>query len=149
MNHKRNETLIAQRKICNLSQEQVAKAVGISTRSYKYLEAGERDPNVETAISIAELLKSNVPDLFGLRRQPEENTTQANCNTDKKAEPSEESQDGLVVKLLRAVCESKDIPATLTIEALADGVDDAEREVFRKEIREAVAALQEAEAALV
>jgi hypothetical protein len=50
--------------------------------------------------------------------------------------------------LLKAICESKDIPATLTVEALADGVGEAERETFRKEIQEAVVALQEAEAAL-
>jgi DNA-binding XRE family transcriptional regulator len=67
----KNEHLIAKRKSCNLSQEQVAKAIGISARNYQYIEAGERKPNVETAISIAELLKCSVPDLFGTsRRQP-------------------------------------------------------------------------------
>jgi DNA-binding XRE family transcriptional regulator len=64
MKPERNEQLIARRKNCNLSQEQVAKTVGISTRNYQYLEAGESKPNVETAISIARLLKCEVSDLF-------------------------------------------------------------------------------------
>jgi DNA-binding XRE family transcriptional regulator len=74
----RNEKLMSKRKSNNLSQEQVAKAVGISTRNYKYIEAGDRTPNVETAISIAELLKCSVPDLFGIsRRQPGDDDTQS------------------------------------------------------------------------
>jgi DNA-binding XRE family transcriptional regulator len=75
----KNEQLIAKRKSCNLSQEQVAKAVGISARNYQYIEAGERKPNVETAISIAALLGSSVPDLFdNPRRQPGDDDSQTN-----------------------------------------------------------------------
>jgi DNA-binding XRE family transcriptional regulator len=73
----RNEQLVTRRKSRNLSQKQVAKAVGISARNYQYLEAGEHAPNAETAISIAELLRCEVPDLFGAsRRQPGDNDTQ-------------------------------------------------------------------------
>jgi DNA-binding XRE family transcriptional regulator len=90
MKPKRNEQLIAKRKSYNLLQEQVAKAVGISERHYRNLEAGENIPNVETAISIAKLLKSTVPYLFGSRRQPEENNLHSNSNTDKGLELSEE-----------------------------------------------------------
>jgi DNA-binding XRE family transcriptional regulator len=79
----RNETLIAQRKKHNLRQGQVASAVGISYRQYQKIEAGTSTPNVETAISIADLLKSDVRDLFGPRQQSGENNTQSNFNTGK------------------------------------------------------------------
>ncbi|MDR1019540.1 MAG: helix-turn-helix domain-containing protein [Synergistaceae bacterium] len=77
MKTERNEQLIARRKNCGFTQEEVAKAVGISYRFYQKLEAGESNPNVVTAISIAELLKCNVSDLFGTsRRQPGDDTQQ-------------------------------------------------------------------------
>jgi DNA-binding XRE family transcriptional regulator len=62
----RKEELIAARKSCNLLQEQVAKAVGISYRHYQNIEGGECRPNVETAISIARLLnrENDIPALF-------------------------------------------------------------------------------------
>jgi DNA-binding XRE family transcriptional regulator len=77
MTTERNKQLIARRKNCNLSQEQVAKAVGISARNYQYIEAGTSKPNVETAISITELLKCEALDLFGpSRRQPGDDESQ-------------------------------------------------------------------------
>jgi len=52
-----------------MTQEQVARAVGISVRNYQNIEAGTTRPNVETAISIAGLLGANVRDLFRPQRQ--------------------------------------------------------------------------------
>jgi len=52
-----------------MTQEQVARAVGISVRNYQNIEAGMTKPNVETAISIAGLLGANVQDLFRPQRQ--------------------------------------------------------------------------------
>jgi DNA-binding XRE family transcriptional regulator len=69
----RNEALISRRKKCNLKQWQVADAINISIRHYQNIEAGDCKPNVETAISIANLLGCEVTDLFGPRRNPEEN----------------------------------------------------------------------------
>jgi DNA-binding XRE family transcriptional regulator len=67
MTTKRKEQLIAKRKDSGFTQEEVAKAVGISYRNYKYIEAGTRKTNVETAISIAKLLGCEVTDIFGTR----------------------------------------------------------------------------------
>ncbi|ENI1325024.1 helix-turn-helix transcriptional regulator [Listeria monocytogenes] len=47
-----------------LSQVEVAKQAGISTRQYQRVEAGEHLPNVEPAIKIAELLSTTVEQLF-------------------------------------------------------------------------------------
>ena len=81
MTAERNEQLIAGRKSSGFTQEEVAKATGISYRYYQRLEAGDSKPNVETAISIAKLLKCEVSDLFGpSRRQPGDDDSQSNYN---------------------------------------------------------------------
>jgi DNA-binding XRE family transcriptional regulator len=85
MKQTRNETLVARRKNYKLFQEQIASAVGISYRHYQNIEAGTCKPNVETAISIAEILESNVHDLFGPHRQFGGNNTQSDSNTDEEA----------------------------------------------------------------
>lgn len=48
----------------NLTQEQVATAVGISNRCYQYYESSDRLPNVRTAILIAKELGMNVEELW-------------------------------------------------------------------------------------
>ena len=47
-----------------LTQKELAAAVGISYRSYQYIEAGTRKPNVQTAIAIANFLDCDVKHLF-------------------------------------------------------------------------------------
>ena len=44
------------------------------------------------------------------------------------------AQDGLIVRLLRAHRESRDVTAAINLETLADGVDAEERVGFLKEI---------------
>ena len=61
--------LVQARNTRRMTQEQVARAVGISVRNYQNIEAGMTKPNVETAISIAGLLGANVQDLFRPQRQ--------------------------------------------------------------------------------
>ncbi len=72
-------TALAQaRATRRMTQAQVARAVGISVRNYQNIEAGMTKPNVETAISIAGLLGTNVQDLFlkrGAEEAPEKRTT--------------------------------------------------------------------------
>lgn len=66
-------TALAQaRATRRMTQAQVARAVGISIRNYQKIEAGMTKPNVETAISIAGLLGTNVQDLFLPQRQRED-----------------------------------------------------------------------------
>ena len=62
MNQKLFE-LIATRESCNLKQREVAIRANISTRHYQYIEAGEREPGVGAAISIAEILGIDVEDI--------------------------------------------------------------------------------------
>ena len=111
MSENRNETLISKRKSCALLQEQVANTVGISVRQYRNIEAGTCKPNVETAISIAELLKSDVIYLFGPQRQLRENDSQENSNTE--GEKQEISHSVAAAKLSR-------IPADVMVEASED-----------------------------
>lgn len=53
-----------QREKIGLTQVQVAEKAGITERSYQYIEAGKRQPNVQTAILIAKVLNSTVEKLF-------------------------------------------------------------------------------------
>lgn len=52
------------RKEKGLSQVEVAKQAGISTRQYQRVEAGEHLPNVAPAIKIAKILGTTVEKLF-------------------------------------------------------------------------------------
>lgn len=52
------------REELNLTQIQVADAVKIGLRLYQYYEAGQREPSVTRAISIAQVLKMPVEMLF-------------------------------------------------------------------------------------
>lgn len=52
------------REEAQLTQSEVAQKALISTMSYQRYEAGERTPNVHTAIRIADLLGVDVKDLF-------------------------------------------------------------------------------------
>ncbi len=52
------------RLLMGLTQVQVADKAGIAERSYQYIEAGERSPNVQTAKRLAKVLNSTVEELF-------------------------------------------------------------------------------------
>jgi DNA-binding XRE family transcriptional regulator len=113
MKPERNEQLIAKRKSSNFTQEEVAKAVGISHRSYQHLEAGTQTPNVDTAISIAEFLKSNVHNLFGPRRQSRKDYTHTNSTTDKEAVKSRKIP-------AVAAAELSEVPPSIMVKAALD-----------------------------
>lgn len=51
MRHKLREARIAR----NMKPADVAKAIGISERGYRYIESGERKPSIETALKIEAL----------------------------------------------------------------------------------------------
>ena len=63
---KLNENLIQLRAEKGLSQEAVAQAVHIKTRTYQNYEYGERTPDVYTAQLIAQALHTTVEELFPL-----------------------------------------------------------------------------------
>ena len=42
----------------------VADAIGLSERGYRYIENGERDPSLTTALKIGKLFEKTVDELF-------------------------------------------------------------------------------------
>lgn len=60
-----NECLKRQREISGYTQKQVAELLKIAPRSYQRYELGEREPNIETLIEIANLFNISLDDLVG------------------------------------------------------------------------------------
>lgn len=60
-----NERLKYQRELCGYTQKQMAELVGITPRSYQRYESGEREPNIDTLVQIADLFKISLDDLIG------------------------------------------------------------------------------------
>lgn len=52
------------REELSLTQKQVADTLEMDVRLYQYYEAGQRNPGVQTAIKIADVLKTTVEKLF-------------------------------------------------------------------------------------
>lgn len=59
-----NTKLKEAREKTGLTQVEAAKKAGISERTYQSYEAGKRQPNVQSAKLIAQILKSTVEKLF-------------------------------------------------------------------------------------
>lgn len=60
-----NECLKYQREKCGYTQKQVAELLDIAPRSYQRYELGEREPNIETLIRIADFFKISLDELVG------------------------------------------------------------------------------------
>lgn len=65
MEIKMNEVLTVLRKENNLSQEQIAEKINISQRAYAHYEKGDRQPNIETMIKLADYYKVSLDYLTG------------------------------------------------------------------------------------
>jgi DNA-binding XRE family transcriptional regulator len=50
----------------NMTQEQLARALGVDWRMVSYWETGYRTPRIETILEIARILNCKVEDLFTL-----------------------------------------------------------------------------------
>lgn len=50
--------------MANLSQDQLASAVGVTQRYIGFIEAGDRTPSLKVAKKIADVLNSTVDDIF-------------------------------------------------------------------------------------
>ena len=50
--------------MANLSQDQLASAVGVTQRYIGFIEAGDRTPSLKVAKKIADALDSTVDDIF-------------------------------------------------------------------------------------
>lgn len=52
------------REIVGLVQEELAEAVGLSTRQLQRVEAGDLNPTLDTLIALANALKTDLPGLL-------------------------------------------------------------------------------------
>ena len=52
------------REMANLSQDQLASAVGVTQRYIGFIEAGDRTPSLKVAKKIADVQDSTVDDIF-------------------------------------------------------------------------------------
>lgn len=64
INSEKLDNLKKLRKQRNLTQEKVAKEIGISRVSYTTIENGTRKPNLSTAIKLASFFGKTVEELF-------------------------------------------------------------------------------------
>ena len=60
-----HECLKHQRELHGYTQKQLAEILGIAPRSYQRYELGEREPNIETLIKLADYLNISIDDLVG------------------------------------------------------------------------------------
>lgn len=60
-----NECLKHQRELYGCTQKQMAELIGIAPRSYQRYESGEREPNIDTLIQIADFFSITLDALVG------------------------------------------------------------------------------------
>lgn len=60
-----NECLKYERELCGYTQKQLAEFLEITPRSYQRYESGEREPNINTLIKIANLFNISLDKLVG------------------------------------------------------------------------------------
>lgn len=60
-----NECLKHQRELSGCTQKQMAELIGVTPRSYQRYESGEREPNIETLVRIANFFKISLDTLVG------------------------------------------------------------------------------------
>lgn len=61
--------IINRRKELKITQEEVAKAIGISRSSYAAIERGLRSPSLKTALLISVILKMEINKAFPINTQ--------------------------------------------------------------------------------
>ncbi len=65
MNNTLSTVLKELRKENNYTQSEIAKKINVSQRAYSFYETGQREPNVDTLIKIAEIYKVPLDILVG------------------------------------------------------------------------------------
>lgn len=60
-----NECLKSARETSGYTQKQIAELLKIAPRSYQRYELGEREPNIETLIQLANIFEISLDDLVG------------------------------------------------------------------------------------
>jgi Predicted transcriptional regulators len=67
-----HERLRELRKSKNLTNEAAAEGIGISVRAYRHYETGDREPNVDTLIALADYFGVSVDYLIGVMNKDSE-----------------------------------------------------------------------------
>ncbi len=65
MENKIGEVLTGLRKEKKISQKEIAEKINISQRAYAHYEKGDREPNIETMIRLADYYKVSLDYLTG------------------------------------------------------------------------------------
>jgi len=65
-NHMANKIKQLRLKL-DITQDELAKLVGVRRETIVFLEQGKYNPSLKLAHSVAKALKTTIPDLFGLR----------------------------------------------------------------------------------
>lgn len=66
-----SENLKIYRKKKNLSQEELAETLDVSTRTIQFLESGMHFPSLPLAIKIAILFETSIDELLGMNKRKE------------------------------------------------------------------------------
>lgn len=66
-----NERLKECRKKSGISQDEVARCININVRTYKYYEAGGRQPSIESLVALADFFCVSIDYLIGRSDEPE------------------------------------------------------------------------------
>jgi len=74
--------LRARRKHKGLTQKQVADFLGLTVRAYQYYETGDRSPNLEKSLKLAEILEFSLDEL-----------SVRDCTTDEESVDSESTHE--------------------------------------------------------
>ncbi|MCF6464166.1 helix-turn-helix transcriptional regulator [Clostridium sp. Cult1] len=69
--------MIKKRKHLGLTQEEVAKKVGIARTTYTNIELGDKNPSLAVALKIKKVLKTEDDDIFLISNVPEGNDNQS------------------------------------------------------------------------
>lgn len=68
MQKKLSNNLKVARARCNMTQEELAEAVGVTRKTINVIEAGKFSPSVSLALAMAHTLDTTVDDLFRLEQ---------------------------------------------------------------------------------
>ena len=74
MGAKFNENLKVARERRQLTQTQMADALGVAKSTYSLYESGKREPNVQTIKKISDILNVSADELLGLIQEPQLST---------------------------------------------------------------------------
>ena len=64
-------TLKVQRAIKDLTQDELAKAIGVSRKTINSIEGGNYQPSVTLALQLAQHFQVRVEDIFSLESEPD------------------------------------------------------------------------------